>query len=197
MTSIATWILGLFGGAVLTAIFFVWVMRNKMIVRYRCPGSFDDTCAAIERVVPENAGWGFPIDTWNMMETLRNKGQVPQNVNRLHIFFICNPSLAKRVLAADPRMAGMMPCSWAVYEQSDGSVWITKLNIRLMKSFFGGAVGAAMGEVAEGDEIFLAEVLAVKPPTSEPATEAEAPSAEAPPAAPEESNGSDSGSEQS
>ena len=42
----------------------------------------------------------------------------------------------------------MMPCSWAVYELDDGSVWLATMNIGMMSRMFAGDVAAGMGEVA-------------------------------------------------
>ena len=53
-----------------------------------------------------------------------------------------------------------MPCSWAVYELEDSTVWLAKMNIPMMASMFSGEIASAMGEVAAADERFLSEVLA-------------------------------------
>jgi hypothetical protein len=50
----------------------------------------------------------------------------------------------------------MMPCTIAVYEKSDGSVWASNMNAGLMGGMFGGVVGEVMaGPVAESQERFL------------------------------------------
>jgi len=152
-------IAGIVAGAVLTAVVAVRLLRSRMLVARRSRRSFEETCAAIETVVPSHGGWGFPIETWNFHETLRSKNVVPDNIRKLKVFFVCNASHASRVLAADPSMAGMMPCSWAVYELADGSVWVSKMNIGMMAGMFPGTVGETMKRVAEADETFLGPVL--------------------------------------
>jgi hypothetical protein len=52
-----------------------------------------------------------------------------------------------------------MPCTWSVYELTDGSVWISRMNIALMSKVRGGTVGAAMDIVARADAAFMAKVL--------------------------------------
>lgn len=64
------------------------------------------------------------------------------------------------VLSATPKMAAIMPCSWAVYELEDGSVWLATMNISMMARMFSGPVASAMGEVAAAADAFLAQVLA-------------------------------------
>jgi uncharacterized protein (DUF302 family) len=151
---------GVLLGALGFAAIVRWMLRTKMIVAHQSQKNFDQTCAAIERVVPQNPGWGFPLPSWDMLETLRAKDQIPTSVERLQMFFVCNPGLAKQVLSADPAMSGMMPCSWAVYERTDGTVWVSKMNIPLMARLFSGAIGGTMQQVGAADEAFLQEVLA-------------------------------------
>jgi hypothetical protein len=52
-----------------------------------------------------------------------------------------------------------MPCSWAVYEMADGSVWLAKMNVGLMSKIFSGVAGTMMRKVGQADDRFLAEVL--------------------------------------
>jgi uncharacterized protein (DUF302 family) len=161
LMTIGLWVLaGLVAGAVLTALAVVWLMRTRMVVAGRSNASFDETCERVERVVPAGDGWSFPMPSLDMHAKLAAKGAAPDGVRRIRLFFVCKPALAKRVLSATPKMAAIMPCSWAVYELEDGSVWLAKMNISMMARLFSGPVASAMGEVAAADDAFLAEVLA-------------------------------------
>ena len=84
---------------------------------------------------------------------------MPDNVKRIRLYFMCNPGVAKVVLGAEPKLSAIMPCSWSVYELSDGSVSVSHMNIGLMARMMGGVVGNAMGGVAETDDRFLEQVL--------------------------------------
>jgi len=159
MTTMAFFLVGTIFGIGLTAGLVLWLMRRRMVVSHRSRRSFEETCAAIEETIPANKGWGFPIPTWHFYETLRKKNQVPKGFVKLKVFFVCNSGLASRVLGAEPSMAGIMPCSWAVYELADGTAWLSKMNIGMMAKMFSGVIGATMGAVAQADEEFLATVL--------------------------------------
>ena len=148
-------VLGLFVAVLAT----VLAMRRLMVVPHRSHRSFEETCAAIEEVVPRHEGWGFPIEAWNFYETFLKKNLVPRGIRKLKVFFVCNAGLASKVISDTPSMAGIMPCSWAVYEMDDGSVWLSKMNIALMSKMFGGVIREAMTEVARMDEVFLRQVL--------------------------------------
>jgi uncharacterized protein (DUF302 family) len=158
MNSILFIIAGIAIGAVATAIAVKQMMRKKMVLPERCSGTFEDTCAAIEREVPGAEGWSFPIESFDMGAKLASKQALPESVRRIQLYFLCNPSVAKRVLGDTPKLSAIMPCSWSVYELADGSVWLAHMNIGMMSKVMGGVVGDAMGEVARTDDRLLESI---------------------------------------
>ncbi len=152
-------IIGLVAGVLIAVVATVLMMRSKMVVPERSSKSFEATCEAIENVVPAAEGWSFPIESFDMSAKLSAKGGLPDNMKRIRLYFMCNPGVANVVLGAEPKLSAIMPCSWSVYELSDGSVWVSHMNIDLMSKMMGGVVGNAMGGVAEADRGFLHQVL--------------------------------------
>ena len=152
-------IVGILAGAIATTVAVILVMRSSMVVPERSFKSFDATCAAIEEVVPGTEGWSFPMESLDMSAKLAAKNAMPANVEKIRLFFMCNPSVAKTVLGANPKLSAIMPCSWSVYELADGSVWVSHMNISMMAKMMGGVVGRSMGQVASTDDRFLEEVL--------------------------------------
>jgi uncharacterized protein (DUF302 family) len=153
-------VVGIVVGVVLTAIIGVRMMRSKMVVPERSNASFEETCARVEREVEAADGWSFPMDSFDMTAKLAEKGAVPDNVKRIKLYFVCSPPVAKRVLGNTPKLSAIMPCSWSVYELSDGSVWLSHMNIAMMSKVMGGVVGEAMSEVAAADARFMEKILA-------------------------------------
>jgi uncharacterized protein (DUF302 family) len=94
-----------------------------------------------------------------MSAKLAEKGALPDNVKRIKLYFVCSPPIAKRVLGDTPKLSAIMPCSWSVYELSDGSVWLSHMNIAMMSKMMGGVVGQAMSEVAAADARFMEKIL--------------------------------------
>ena len=152
-------IVGVVAGISISISFGVAMMRRRMIVPERSSKSFEATCEAVEKVVPEGEGWSFPMESFDMSAKLAAKGGLPANVKHIRLFFMCNPAVAKVVLGAEPKLSAIMPCSWAVYELADGSVWVSHMNIDLMSKMMGGVVGNSMAHVAEADRAFLERVL--------------------------------------
>ncbi len=155
MTPVLWIILGCLIGLTMSSATFVWMMRHKMVVATRSERTFEETREALEAAVAAAKGWALPVDSWDLYERFRRKQLVPERFSRLKIYFLCNSALASRVLSTVPVMAGIMPCSWAVYELDDGSVWISRMNIGMMALLFGGVVGEMMREVEEADREFL------------------------------------------
>ena len=149
--------LAFLAGLLLGGGLFVFLMRNYMVKEIPLPGSFQDACKALEEAVEEAEGWGQPIPAWEFYQSQISKGLTYDNIKNLKIFFVCKPSHANRIVRRYPFMSAMMPCSWSLYEKTDGRVILAKMNIGLMsKVFLGNLIGAVMGEVAREEEEILA-----------------------------------------
>lgn len=152
---------GLVIGMALLIIIVSRVMQQNMIVEYRSNRTFEDTCKAVAETVEQfkAEGWGLPLDEWDTYAVFQSKQLVPENFRKLHIFFVCNAGIASRILSHNRKIVGIMPCSWAIYELEDGTVWLAKMNIGLMSRLFSGVIKSGMKQVAEADERMLSKVL--------------------------------------
>ncbi len=151
------WIVGLLVGLVLSGVLFAYLMRNYMVKEIPIPGDFASACRALEEAIQEAQGWGQPIPAWEFYQSQVSKGLTYDNLKNLKIFFVCKPSHANRIVRRFPFMSAMMPCSWSLYEKTDGKVVLAKMNIGLMsKVFLGNLIGKVMGEVAREEEEILA-----------------------------------------
>lgn len=137
----------------------VIVMRTKMVQRHRVAMDFDAACREFEAAVADSDRWTQPLPGWDMGDSLRKNGFDLGDTKRLQVFFVCKAPHANRILSRYPEMASMMPCSWAVFERSDGSVWVAKLNIGLMsKMFLGNVIGTVMGTVSREESGILSRL---------------------------------------
>lgn len=155
-------LIGLIIIGIISAVFImVSLMKNRMIVTYESPHSFEDTQARFEALVPEykERGWGMPMDMLDMYDKLDEKGQAPGNISRMISYFLCNPAMARKVLEDSPHMSAIMPCSWSIYEMTDGRVIIAKMNVGLMSRIFGGVIRDTMGKVEETEQEILEKLL--------------------------------------
>jgi uncharacterized protein (DUF302 family) len=75
---------------------------------------------------------------------------------------ICNPRYASRILAkdVDRGVTAFMPLSIGVYEDKEGQVYVSQLNIGLMGMMFGGTISDVMGMAGNDIEEVIASVTA-------------------------------------
>jgi uncharacterized protein (DUF302 family) len=160
MMNVVIALIGLTVGVILTAVIGKSLMRNKMVTPGKSPHSFEETCARLEATVGEADGWSFPMESFDMAAKLAEKNALPDNLKRVTLYYVCSPPVAKRVLGDSPHLSAIMPCTWSVYETTDGQVWLSRMNIPMMSKMMGGVVGESMGVVAEAEEGFLKRILA-------------------------------------
>lgn len=163
MNLVIVLIIGIVLGMVILGLIVKSIMSKKMIVEFKSPKSFDDTCYALEETVGsfKNEGWGQPLDKWNFYKLLEKKNHIPAGIKNKMIYFVCNSELAKDVITGDRKMSAMMPCSWSVYETDKNEVYIAKMNIGLMSKLFSGMIREAMNKVEEVDRKIIQKIVSL------------------------------------
>ncbi len=152
---------GMVLGAASAGVAGVKLLQTQLMKEIPSPKSFEDTCKAIEETVPQFAekGWGFPFDKWNFYKVFEDRNIDVPNIKKLTVYFICNAKLAAKVINTNSAMAGIMPCSWAVMEKTDGKTYIAKINISLMAKVFSGPIKEAMLQVEKDEEEMFNKIL--------------------------------------
>lgn len=140
---------GVLIGALAAVAAMVVVMRSRMIQVIASPLDFDDTLKALDRGVEAAEGWSSP-GRRDLNAMMRKNGV--EFTPRVTLVEVCKATYAKEVLRDDRRMATLMPCALAVYEDDAGKVWISKMNTGLMGRVFGGTVGRVMGGLVSKEE---------------------------------------------
>ena len=142
-------------GAVIAAVLLLVVIRSlmpgAMFSETRLPGSFEDVTRRLEQAVGAVPGWGMPAPPLDMKAKLAEKGVALEGgLREVRLYFVCNPRYAAQVVGIEPRIAAMMPCTWAVYERADGSVRLATFNMGLMRRLMPGAMKRALVEALAG-----------------------------------------------
>jgi len=150
---------GVISGIIIGAFIFIFTMRRYMIISYYIPEkNFQEVTQRLEKIVPKFEGWGFPIPVWEFYKSQVSKGFKYENIRNMNIYFVCNPASANIMIRNSPFFAGIMPCSWAVYEMVNGRVYISKMNVGLMSKIFPGFIGNIMKEVAKIEDKILSKI---------------------------------------
>jgi len=153
------WMVGFLAGVLVTGALVLAAFRKAMISKFRVDAPFDKVCENVEAAITSVHGWAIPVPMWSAHAAI-SKHYPFKNLKNLKVFFSCKAEYANRILEQFPFMAGVMPCSWAVYETMDGQVYIAKMNIPLMaKVFAGNVVGRTMAAVGREEEQMRAALL--------------------------------------
>jgi uncharacterized protein (DUF302 family) len=130
-------------GVVVTALGIAGMMRGRMLEVSPSPlATVEETVAAIEKGIAAAEGWSSPgVRDLNGMMAKHGVVFTP----KVRLVEMCKASYAAEVLQDDRRVATLMPCALAVYEDDAGKVWLSRMNIGLMARLFGGTVARVMG----------------------------------------------------
>jgi uncharacterized protein (DUF302 family) len=111
-----------FGTAYLAAPSLLFIERDSRL-------GYQETLAAIHEATAD-AGWIIPKQ-YQLDASLSKAGF---DVLPVSVIELCNPDHAYRILAEDEYrlVSSMMPCRVAVYQKSDGSTKISRMNTGLM-----------------------------------------------------------------
>ena len=110
--------------------------EDGMMIERSSPLDFDATIVALIKNA-KGLGWKVP-KKWkkNFQKNLKRVAKV--DVGRNLVIEMCEPHAAAKLLIHDKykKFLSMMPCSVAVYEKSDGKVYLSMMNIQLMGQMY-------------------------------------------------------------
>lgn len=135
-------LLAFLAGAIAATLILMAVARAQMIQVAASPLGFDETVSALEDGAMAAEGWSSP-GTRDLNAMMAKHGVEFQP--RIRLVEMCKAPYAAEVLRDDRKIATLMPCAVAVYEDDQGRVWYSKMNVGLMARLFGGTVGRVMG----------------------------------------------------
>ncbi len=153
-------ILFLLTGLVLGAAILFWIFWEKapgmMILENESRYGFEETDSLLSRAVAEKE-WKTPF-VHDLQQTMRNNGF---EVRKVKVFEVCKPALAHQVLKGDQErvVSSLMPCRIAIYERSDGKVYISRMNSGMLAKPMKGVVPEVMKQAAREIEEIVKPLL--------------------------------------
>ena len=101
----------------------------------------------------------MPIDSWDFAQSRIKHNKPFKSVDRLKLVFVCKSTLdSNKVVDAQPALACIMPCGWAVYER-DGKTYVASMNISMMGLLFKGVVKKTLRSVGRDEAELLHNIL--------------------------------------
>ena len=140
VTFLVALLIGVFG-----TLFVIKSQTPNLLVReIASPYSFEETLEKLE----ENAkalGWKVP-KKWKANFQANFKKIVGTDIGPMQLLKMCEPAIAADLLKSDENkyLSVMMPCTFAVYEKSDGKTYIAMMNLGVVGKAIGGDVVVAM-----------------------------------------------------
>lgn len=149
-------IIGVVLGLILTMTLMWMNAESIMLLEDASKYGFDESIEVFERAVQEK-GWKIPV-IHDLQETMENFGY---DVRRVKVFELCHPDHAYKILSRDEErvVSALMPCRVAIYERSDGKVYVSRMNSGLMGKMMSGVVPEVMGIASEETEEIIKSLL--------------------------------------
>ena len=136
----------------------VWfTMPSLMLIRHKSSRGYDETVAALSEALEQKQGWH--VLTVNDFQKSTADFVAMERVGSLNI---CNPRYASKILAndADRGVTAIMPLALGVYEDKQGQMYISQLNVALLGMMFGGTIADVMGMAGDDLDGIVASVAA-------------------------------------
>jgi len=146
-TTVVSLIFGFLAGIIFTGIVISVSSGEMMVKEFKSPYNFEKTVEVIQNRINGKEGW-------HVTETIDQNKEVSENggfpIGNFKIIKFCNGSFAARMLKEDDRkkIGNMLPKSFAVYQKSDGQVFVSAMNGGIMGKLFGGEIEKIIEEVS-------------------------------------------------
>lgn len=150
-------IIGLISGIMICGIVVWKTMPKMMLTVTKSNFDFNETFSRIEDSIIDH-DWDIQR-IYDIQECMNFYGY--EGMKKVSIFSICKPENVSVILKDDKnkKVTAIMPCRIGVYEDSEGVVHISRLNISLMSKMFGGVIEEVMAEVAKDEAAILDGII--------------------------------------
>jgi uncharacterized protein (DUF302 family) len=120
-------------------------MPSLMLIEHKSPVNYDETVTALNAVIAKKQNWKVP-QVFDYQKNIQDAGHGP--IERNGTVALCNPLYASRILEAeqDRKVTALMPLGIGVYEDKEGQVYISELNVGLLGLMFGGTIAEVMAD---------------------------------------------------
>ncbi len=149
-------IIGLLAGVLLGWLIIYLVAPSLMFKENQVKGDFDMVTQKLEETVVAS-GWKVP-HVHDLQATMK---KFNKDVSSVKVYDICHPDHSYKILSRDQEriVSNLMPCRIAVYEKSDGTTWISRMNSGILAKPMSRVIRKTMSDAAGDVEEIIAEVL--------------------------------------
>lgn len=137
ITAIVFTILGILIGVIFTGIAINLSAGRMMLKEIKSPYDYEKTIETVANRLNTMPEWHV-VTVYDMNKEVIENGGTP--IGKYSIIKYCSGKYASEMLSSDDRkpMGAMMPKAFAIYEKSDGQVYLATANGAVMGKLFGG-----------------------------------------------------------
>jgi len=147
LTAVAFSIFGVLAGIIFSGITINLSAGRMMLKEMKSPYDYEKTVETIVNRVNSMEEWHI-VTVYDMNKEVTEHGGKP--IGKYSIIKYCSGKYASEMLMSDDRkpMGAMMPKAFAVYEKSDGQVYLATSNGAVMGKLFGGETETLIEKVS-------------------------------------------------
>ena len=144
-------------GMMLMGVIVWFTMPSLMLVKHKSSRNYDETISALSEAISKKENWKVP-KVFDYQKNIVDAGHGP--IERAGTVSLCNPLYASRILEDDEnrKVTPFMPLGIGVYEDKEGNVYISELNVGLLGMMFGGTIAEVMGMAGKDVKDIISEV---------------------------------------
>lgn len=144
---ITTLIFGFILGILFSGIVINISAGEMMVKELKSPYDFEKTVNVMTQRINNKAGWHVTEVIDQNKEVIENGGFA---IGNFKIIKYCSGKYSAEMLKSDDRkkIGNMMPKTFAVYEKSDGQVFVSTMNGGIMGKLFGGETETIIEKVS-------------------------------------------------
>ena len=131
-------------GMMLMGVIVWFTMPSLMLIEHKSSRNYDETISALNVAISQKENWKVP-KVFDYQKNIVDAGH--GSIERVSTVTLCNPLYASRILDDDKnrKVTPFMPLGIGVYEDKEGNVHISELNVGLLGMMFGGTIADVMG----------------------------------------------------
>lgn len=144
-------------GMILMGLLVWFTMPSLMLIKHKSSRGYDDTVAVLSDALKKKEDWRV-LTVNDYQKSTAAFGAI----ERVGSVTICNPRYASKILAneVDRGVTAFMPLGIGVYEDKQGQVYVSQLNVGLLGMMFGGTISDVMGMAGKDINEVIASVAA-------------------------------------
>ena len=122
----------------------VWIMiPEMMLTTYKSKSDFNETVEKLIAAIKSKGDWKVTKE-FDFQKNIHDAGH--DKIEHVGSIAICHPKYASMILSEEQnrKVTAIMPITLGVFENKNGEVFVSEMNVGLMGIMFGGTIAKVM-----------------------------------------------------